>query len=104
MPEEDEIQSIMKEEKSRGVRRKRVDTEERKKTQKTKADIAKVMASGDEREFMKIMREIGIDERRFGQHRRAAETRFYAVPGRSEDRVTRDLRARARGSRNRDEW
>jgi hypothetical protein len=44
MADEDEIQSIIREEKSRGVRRKRVDTEERKKTQKTKADLARVLA------------------------------------------------------------
>jgi hypothetical protein len=62
MAEEDEIQSIMREEKSRGVRRKRVDTEERKKIQKTKADLARVLASGDERAFMKIMREIGLKD------------------------------------------
>jgi hypothetical protein len=58
--EDDEIQSIMAEEKSRGVRRKRVDSEERKRAQKTKADLARVLASGDERQFMKIMREIGL--------------------------------------------
>ena len=46
MPEEDEIQSIMLEEKSRGVRRKRVETEERKKSQKTKAGLARLLASG----------------------------------------------------------
>jgi len=62
MAEEDEIQSIIREEKSRGVRRKRVDTEERKKTQKTKANLARVLASGDEREFMKLMREIGLKD------------------------------------------
>jgi hypothetical protein len=62
MAEEDEIQSIIQEEKSRGVRRKRVDTEERKKTQKTKANLARVLAAGDEREFMKLMREIGLKD------------------------------------------
>jgi hypothetical protein len=62
MAEEDEIQSIIREEKSRGVRRKRVDTEERKKTQKTKANLARVLAAGDEREFMKLMREIGLKD------------------------------------------
>ena len=35
MPGEDEIQSIIREEKSRGVRRKRVDTEERRKDSKS---------------------------------------------------------------------
>jgi hypothetical protein len=62
MAEEDEIKSIMREEESRGVRRKRVDTEERKKIQKTKADLARALASGDERAFMKIMREIGLKD------------------------------------------
>jgi hypothetical protein len=62
MPEEDEIQSVMREEKSRGVRRRRIDSEERKKTQKTKADLVRVLAAGDERAFMKIMREIGLKD------------------------------------------
>lgn len=62
MADEDEIQSIMREEKSRGVRRKRVDTEERKKIQKTKTSLARVLDSGDEREFMKLMREIGLKD------------------------------------------
>jgi hypothetical protein len=63
MPDkDDEIQSLMAEEKSRGVRRKRVDTEERRKTQKTKADLARVLASADEREFMKLLREIGLKD------------------------------------------
>ena len=63
MPDKnDEIQSIMAEEKSRGIRRKRVDTTEREKTIKTKADLARVLASGDERAFMKIMREIGLSD------------------------------------------
>ena len=62
MSEEDEIQSIIREEKSRGVRRKRVDTEERKKTQKTKSDLARALALGDERTFTKIMREIGLKD------------------------------------------
>jgi hypothetical protein len=62
MAEEEEIQSIMKEEKSRGTRRKRVDSGERKKTQKTKADIARALALADERAFMKIMRESGLKD------------------------------------------
>lgn len=62
MSEEDEIRSVFREEKSRGIRRKRVDTEERKKAQKTKADLARALALGDERTFMKIMREIGLKD------------------------------------------
>jgi hypothetical protein len=62
MPQDEEIRSIMQEEKSRGVRRKRVDTEERKKIQKTKTHLARVLAEGDERAFMKIMREIGLKD------------------------------------------
>jgi hypothetical protein len=60
--EDEEIQSIMKEEKSRGIRRKRVDTEERAKIKKTKADLARALASGDERAFMKIIHEIGLKD------------------------------------------
>jgi len=62
MPQDEEIRSIMQEEKSRGVRRKRVDTEERKKIQKTKTHLARVLAEGDEPAFMKIMREIGLKD------------------------------------------
>ena len=60
--EEFQFQSIMAEERNRGVRRKRHDSEERRKTQKTKADLARVLAAGDERAFMKIMREIGLKD------------------------------------------
>jgi hypothetical protein len=64
MPRDDDdaIQSVMAEERSRGTRRRRVDTDERRKIQKTKANLAKVLASGDERAFMKIMREIGLKD------------------------------------------
>ncbi len=62
MPEDEDIRQVMEEEKRRGVRRKRLDTEERRKAEKTKLDLAKVLASGDERGFMKIMREIGLKD------------------------------------------
>ena len=62
MPDDEDIRHVMEEEKRRGVRRKRLDTEERRKAEKTKHDLAKVLASGDERGFMKIMREIGLKD------------------------------------------
>ena len=62
MPEDEDIRLVMEEEKRRGVRRKRLDTEERRKAEKTKLDLARVLASGDERGFMKIMREIGLKD------------------------------------------
>jgi hypothetical protein len=62
MPEDEDIRQVMEEEKRRGVRRKRLDTEERRKAEKTKLDLARVLASGDERGFMKIMREIGLKD------------------------------------------
>jgi len=62
MPEDEDIRQVMEEEKGRGVRRKRLDTEERRKAEKTKLDLARVLASGDERGFMKIMREIGLKD------------------------------------------
>jgi hypothetical protein len=52
----------MEEEKRRGIRRKSLDTEQRRKAEKTKLDLAKVLGSGDERGFMKIMREIGLKD------------------------------------------
>jgi len=52
----------MEEEKRPGIRRKRLDTEQRRKAEKTKLDLAKVLAYGDERGFMKIMREIGLKD------------------------------------------
>jgi hypothetical protein len=62
MPDDEDIREVMEEEKRRGVRRKRLDTEQRRKVEKTKLDLARVLASGDEREFMKIMREIGLKD------------------------------------------
>ncbi|HYS22372.1 MAG TPA: hypothetical protein VER56_00430 [Candidatus Eisenbacteria bacterium] len=62
MPEDEDIRQVMEEEKRRGVRRNRLDTEERRKAEKTKLDLARVLASGDERGFMKIMREIGLKD------------------------------------------
>jgi hypothetical protein len=62
MPDDEDIRRVMEEEKRRGVRQKRLDTEQRRKVEKTKLDLARVLASGDEREFMKIMREIGLKD------------------------------------------
>ena len=62
MPEDVDIRQVMEEEKRRGVRRKRLDADERRKAEKTKLDLARVLASGDERGFMKIMREIGLKD------------------------------------------
>ena len=62
MPDDEDIRLVMDEEKRRGVRRKHLDTEQRRKTEKTKLDLARVLASGDERAFMKIMREIGLKD------------------------------------------
>jgi hypothetical protein len=62
MPDDEDIRQEMEEEKRRRVRRKRLGTEQRNKIEKTKLDLARVLASGDEREFMKIMREIGLKD------------------------------------------
>ena len=62
MPEDEDIRLVIEEEKRRGVRRKPLDTEQRRKAEKTKLDLARVLASGDERAFMKIMREIGLKD------------------------------------------
>jgi hypothetical protein len=62
MPDDEDIRRVMEEEKRRGVRQKRLDTEQRRKVEKTKLDLARVLASRDEREFMKIMREIGLKD------------------------------------------
>ena len=62
VPDDEDIRQVMEEEKRRGVRRKRLDTAQRRKVEKTKLDLAKVLASGDERALMKIMREIGLKD------------------------------------------
>jgi hypothetical protein len=59
---DDEIEAIMAEEKSRGAKRKRVDTGARKKAHETKAALARALASGDERKFMTILREVGLKD------------------------------------------
>ena len=62
MPNDEDIRFVMEAEKHRGVRRKHLDTEQRRKAEKTKLDLARVLASGDERAFMKIMREIRLKD------------------------------------------
>ena len=62
MRDDEDIRHVMEEEKSSAVRRKRLDTEERRKAEKTKLNLAKVLTTGDERAFMKIMREIGLKD------------------------------------------
>lgn len=59
---DDEIEAIMAEEKSRGTRRKRLDTVERSKARETKAALAKALSLGDERILMKILREVGLKD------------------------------------------
>lgn len=59
---DDEIEAIMAEEKSRGTRRKRLDTVERSKARETRAALAKALSLGDERILMKILREVGLKD------------------------------------------
>lgn len=60
--EDQEIRDVIAEEASRGTSRKKVDTAAREKQRKTKRDLAKVLASGDERAFLEIMRELGLED------------------------------------------
>ena len=60
MEEDQKIREVIAEETSRGASRKKIDTAEREKQRKTKVDLAKVLASGDERAFLEIMRALGV--------------------------------------------
>ena len=62
MAEDQEIREVIAEETSRGSSRKKVDAAAREKRRKTKLDLAKVLASGDERAFLEIMRALGVKD------------------------------------------
>jgi len=60
MSEDEEIRDVMKEERSRG--RRPIDVDERKKAQRLREDIRRVIVSGDERALVKILHEAGHEE------------------------------------------
>jgi hypothetical protein len=62
MAADDDLREVMAEERSRGVTRKKIDIEQRRKTARTKRDLAAVLKSGDEIAFMKILRENGLKD------------------------------------------
>ena len=62
MADEGEIKDVMAEERSRGAGRKKIDSDARRKREQTKKDLARVPASGDEVEFMRILRGIGVKD------------------------------------------
>ncbi len=57
-----DLADVMAEEKSRGTRRRPVDTEERKRTEKRRRQIAKALREGDERRFLMALRESGMKD------------------------------------------
>jgi hypothetical protein len=62
MTEERDIADVIAEERSRGSRRKRLDRAEIEKQRKTRADLARVLRTGDERGFLDIMRALGLKD------------------------------------------
>lgn len=60
--EEDDIREVRKEEESRGRSRRPIDTEARKKAARLRKDLRKIIQSGDERAFIEILREAGLQE------------------------------------------
>jgi len=60
MSEEEEIRDVMKEERSRG--RRPIDVDERKKAQRLRENIRRVIVSGDERALVKILHQAGHEE------------------------------------------
>jgi hypothetical protein len=59
---DDDLRDVMAEERSRGVKRKKIDAEQRRKRDQVKRDLADVLASGDEIAFMKILRATGLKD------------------------------------------
>jgi hypothetical protein len=57
MAADDDIRDVMAEERSRGITRKKIDVDQRRKSSQTKRELAKVLKLGDEIAFMKILRE-----------------------------------------------
>jgi hypothetical protein len=54
---DDDLRDVMAEDQSRGISRKKIDAEQRRKSSATKRELARVLKLGDEIAFMKILRE-----------------------------------------------
>lgn len=63
MPEDRrEISDVVREETSRGSRRRPVDTEARKQRERLRQDYLKVIRDGDEEDFLTVLRALGLQE------------------------------------------
>jgi hypothetical protein len=60
-PDQD-LSEVLAEERSRGSRRKRIDTQERKKRQRLRFDILEAYRRSDEQAFRRALLEVGWDE------------------------------------------
>ena len=60
MVEEEDIRDVRREEESRG--RRPVDIKARRQTARLRADLHKALKAGDERAFLKILREAGLKD------------------------------------------
>jgi hypothetical protein len=61
-PEDQDLRDVMEEEKSRGTKRRPVDTLERKKKRQLEADALRAIQSGDLRAFVRMLHEAGIKD------------------------------------------
>ena len=57
--EDRDLADVMAQEKSRGSRRRPVHAEERKRSKRLRADLIRALHAGDEREFLRLLRESG---------------------------------------------
>jgi hypothetical protein len=61
-PEDQDLSDVMEEEKSRGTKRRPIDTLERKKKRQLEADALRAIQSGDLRAFVRMLHEAGIKD------------------------------------------
>ncbi len=57
-----DLADVMAEEKSRGRRRRPIDPKTRRKIEKTRQDLVRAFQAGDERKFLKILRDAGMKD------------------------------------------
>jgi hypothetical protein len=58
--EDRDLRDVMQEEQSRGSRRRRVDTAEKKKQQRLQDDVLRTLKSGDRHAYVRALREAQI--------------------------------------------
>jgi hypothetical protein len=62
MTEENDLKDVIREDQQRGRRRRPYDSKETKRRKEILAGLRRAFAAKDEREFLRLLREIGVSE------------------------------------------